>query len=101
MAKVSTVTVYGSSDDLIEVEGSCAGCDEYNGEDERFVLTGENGDAVRLRVAYVVPGVWAIAVSPVDEDEAMLPVAVTGERYTAKAVIENVRRVVHEAGVAV
>lgn len=35
-----TVTLYGASDDLIEVEGDVSGCDEYNADDEHFVLIG-------------------------------------------------------------
>lgn len=95
----TTVTMFGASDDLIEVDGSCPGCDEYPGDDEHFVVTGDNGDVVRVRVWFTRRGVWAIAAAPVREDEAMLPVTISGEGRTAKAVIANARRVVHEAGV--
>lgn len=92
----SVVTLYGASDDLIEVEGTAPGCDEYNEEDAHFVLTGDKG-AVRIRVWYTRRGVWAIAVAPVEEDAPMLPVQITGSGYTAQAIVGGVRLVVKEA----
>lgn len=95
---VSTIVLYGASDDLIEVEGDRPGCDEYNAEDQHFVLAGANG-TVRVRVWYTRRGLWAIAAAPVDEDTPMLPVAIeAGEKgYTAKATVHGVELVVAEA----
>lgn len=90
------VVIYGSSDDLIEIEGACKGCDEYNEDDATFVLIG--GEARTLvHVRYADFGVWAITVSLAGEDIPMLPVAITGSGYTAKATIEGVDLVIHEA----
>lgn len=94
---MSVVTLYGASDDLIEVEGDCSGCDEYNSEDSHFVLIGHSGASVRVRVWYTRRGLWAIAVAPTEEDSAMLPVEITGRGYTAIAVVPNVKHVIHEA----
>lgn len=89
-----TITVYGSSDDLIEIEGATNR--EYDSADSHFVLVGRGGQA-RLRVWYTKRGVWAIAAAPVDEDVPMLPVTLTSEGYSAKATVEGVNTVVREA----
>jgi hypothetical protein len=93
---VSVVTIYGASDDLIEVEGDAPGCDEYNGDDEHFVLVGEEGK-VRVRCWYTKRGVWAIAAAPVEEDARTLSVTIHGTGYTAHATVENVDLVIREA----
>jgi hypothetical protein len=92
-----SVIVYGASDDLIEIEGSVQGCDEYNGDDEHFVLIGDEAK-VRMRVWYTRRGVWAIAVAPVGEDIPMLEVQIApaDRGYTARAIVNGVRLVVHE-----
>lgn len=92
-----TVTIYGASDDLIEVDGHVTGCDEYPSEDDHFVLIGEAGK-VRVRVWYTERGLWAIAAAPVDEDTPMLSLALSaGEKnYTAQAVVEGVDLVIRE-----
>ncbi len=104
---MADVTVYGASDDLIEVEGDVPGCDEYNGELSQFLLTG--GDrALRVRVRYDddESGCWGIEVAPRDEDTAMLPVVISqqprmdgeGVGYSARAVVSGVDAVVLESG---
>lgn len=92
------VYVSGASDDLIEIEGSCSGCDEYPGHDEHFVLTGTGGRSVRVRVWYTRRGLWAIAVAPVDEGLPMLPVALDGAEngYSARLMVPDVLNIVHE-----
>lgn len=90
------VVLYGASDDLIEVEGKANGCGEYNAEDEHFVLIGAE-EKVRVRVWYTDRGVWAVAAAPVDEGVPMLPVLITGVGYSARATVEGVGLVVHEA----
>lgn len=72
-----TVKIYGSSDDLIEVEGDARGCDEYNTEFGSFRLVAGSNQS-RVWVKYISPGVWSIAVAPVDEGVPMVPVKVTG-----------------------
>lgn len=73
------LTIYGASDDLIEIEDRSAaeqefgsdgwkkigenvkGADEYDGEDATFVIAG-------LEIRVFGGGDWWIAVKPVDED---------------------------------
>lgn len=95
---MATITFYGSSDDLIEVEGPLAGCDEYPGDDENFVVTGIDG-ALRVRVLYTPGGVWAIAAAPFEEDRPMLPVKISGHPngYSACAIISGADMIVREA----
>lgn len=90
------ITIYGASDDLIEIEGDAPGCDEYNDEAATFILTGPAG-AARVRVEYANPGVWEIGVGQVDEGVDLLPMRITGSGYTARAEIEGVALVVREA----
>lgn len=61
------VTFYGAGDDLVEVEGTIPGCDEYPTDDATFGIGG-----LWVRVKYESDGVWSIAVKQVDED---VPVA--------------------------
>jgi hypothetical protein len=93
---MADVTIYGASDDLVEIEGEAYGCDEYNTESATFVLTGERGEGVRVSIFYTGPGVWAITASPLDEDVPMLPLTIVGERYTAKATVTGVMQVTRE-----
>lgn len=90
----TTVVIYGASDDLIEVEGSVVGCDEYDGEHASFVLIGLAGEQARVNVRY--GAYWAIEVTPVDEDVPMLPCAIEGmpNGYSPRAVFSGVASVV-------
>lgn len=92
----STVVFFGSSDDLIEVEGHVSGCDEYTGEFATFVVIGTEAK-VRIKARYEDPGVWSLSVAPVDEGIPMLPVTITGSGYTARATVEGVQMVIYEA----
>lgn len=94
---MSEVTIYGASDDLIDVEGDCPGCDEYNAEDATFVVQCTTGTA-RVRVRYTDDGVWAIECSQVDETIPLPPVSLTSETYSARAVIGDVKLVVRDGG---
>jgi hypothetical protein len=58
------LTIYGASDDLIEIEGDVKGADEYPAEDATFVIGG-------LEVRVTFDGEWWIACKPVDEDFAI------------------------------
>lgn len=58
------LTIYGASDDLIEVEGDLEGCDEYNGEEAVFAIAG-----LKVTVEYADAGVWAIKVAQLDEGD--------------------------------
>lgn len=66
------IVIYGSSDDLIEVEGDVPGCDEYNVEKAVFVTAG-----LRIHVKYDDGGCWRIGAVPFAED---VEVAVTDIR---------------------
>jgi hypothetical protein len=95
---MKNVSFYGASDDLIEVEGDCPGCDEYNAERGVFVATGPDGG---VRIALEYGGfdddkgpTWEVAVAMLDEDHPMLPVAVTGSGYTCRAVVSGATLVV-------
>lgn len=100
-----TVTIYGASDDLIEIEGTAPGCDEYNSEAATFIVRGEQHDDLiagrtRVTVAYVAPGVWSLDLAPVDDGIPMVPCVVDlSERYdgtpgySARARFDGVERV--------
>ena len=64
------LSFYGASDDLIYVDGSFPGCDEYNSEREVFVVAG-----LRVSVEFGARGTWGIGVEQIDET-----VPVTAER---------------------
>jgi hypothetical protein len=91
----TTVTIYGASDDLIEVEGVIPGCDEYSEESARFIVIGEAG-STRVAVRYDENGVWAVTLSPLDEDTPMLAAVVGSDRYTARAAFSGASRVIRE-----
>lgn len=91
-----SVTIYGASDDLIEVEGDVPGCDEYSAESATFTISGPDG-MVRVRAQYADPGIWEIGVGQVDEDINVLPVAITSKGYTCVAVVQGATLVVREA----
>jgi hypothetical protein len=61
------ITIYGVSDDLVEVEG-CKGADEftYSSEMWRGDLVAPDGGSLRVHTWY--DGVWRVAVGQVDED---------------------------------
>lgn len=94
-----TVVIYGSSDDLIEVDGKVPGCDEYNGERASFVVTGGTGQQTRVDVRYDENGCWAIELAPVDDEIPMLgaTIDVAPMGYSARATFENVRNVIPRA----
>ena len=72
---MKTIKIYGASDDLIEVEGDCPGCDEYNAR-MKGILAGtlhiEDGTN-HIRVHCIYDGAWAFAVCPQDGDCDILP----------------------------
>ena len=65
---MQTAKFWGSSDDLIEIEGVKGG-DEFNGltKDEELIAGTFNlGGKIRVRALY--DGCWSFAVGQVDED---------------------------------
>ncbi len=77
---MADVTIYGASDDLIEVDGDVPGCDEYNGEAAELLLTGEHEGGLFVTVAYD-RGVWMVGLSPADDGVRMLPVTIDQTTY--------------------
>ncbi len=55
---MATVKIYGASDDLVEVEGGCAGCNEYNAIDTVLFIEFSTGDV--WEVEYTSDGVWEV-----------------------------------------
>ena len=72
---MKTIKIYGASDDLIEVEGGCKGCDEYS--------TGETGPLMGMvqlhagdnfvKIHCIYEGSWAFAICPQDGDFDFMP----------------------------
>ncbi len=68
------ITIYGASDDLIEVEG-CQGADEFN----EIPSSGHVGHLdftlgdQRLRVHVIYDGCWSFAPAMVEEEDRMPP----------------------------
>jgi hypothetical protein len=65
LTEYTTISFYGSSDDLIEIEGDIKGCDEYPAQpaNNDFVVAG-----LTVSVGYGVNGCWVIIVQQLDED---------------------------------
>lgn len=57
------ITIYGASDDLIEIEGKVRGCDEYPSDEAAFEVAG-----LGITVTFAQGGTWHISVGPLDED---------------------------------
>jgi hypothetical protein len=73
--EMKPIAFYGASDDLIEVEGSFPGCDEYNAEDGLFQIAG-----LLVSMAYGERGCWVIGTSKISEN---VPVLATNLRLSA------------------
>lgn len=56
---MSTITIYGASDDLIEIEGDLREEFTFQDEDNGDIVT--FGDGTALRVTYTNDGFWRIA----------------------------------------
>jgi hypothetical protein len=66
-----TVTIYGASDDLLEVDGDIAGADEYGayGGPVEGVLTAPDGDSLIIRAEFSkagAPADWTLSVENTD-----------------------------------
>lgn len=95
---MSTVTFFGFSDDLVDVDGDVAGCDEYAvpyPEDRlsfRVRHVADDGAAAGLvvHVRYEQHGCWSVGVSQLDED-VDLPdwnLRISGSGYSARLSID-------------
>ena len=68
-----TVTIYGASDDLIEVEG-VPGADEFNVYSDKKVcatLLLHHAEEEQMAVHAVYDGCWSFAVAQVDEEHPL------------------------------
>lgn len=91
------ITLYGSSDDLIEVERHGHGEDlEFNTERGQLILTGD-GRTTRVTMEYGEMGVWTMKVEQVDEGMPTHACSLTGEGYTMRGEFEGVDFVTLEA----
>jgi len=73
-----TITIYGASDDLVEVSG-CEGADKFNIYSQTWTgdLAAPDGSQMRVYVRYEDNGCWSAGVSQVDEDHPLGGWAVT------------------------
>lgn len=66
MAGTTTVTIYGASDDLVEVEGDIEGADEFNAYGAwSGTLESPAGDSLIVRAEFCKPGAtcdWTVSV---------------------------------------
>lgn len=70
---MTTIKIYGASDDLVEVEG-CKGADEFNSYERgplmwRGELLGPTGNPMRIHAIF--EGCWSFAVGQCDEELPM------------------------------
>ena len=60
------ITVYGYSDDLVEMEGHPQMTDEFGGE-TALIFGNKDFGGVRIEMRYAGPGVWAATIQQLDE----------------------------------
>lgn len=72
------ITIYGASDDLVEVAG-CKNADEFNTDDWFGDLVAPDGETMRVHARYEINGCWSVGVSQVDEPQQLpgWPVTIT------------------------
>lgn len=73
-----TITIYGASDDLVEVAG-CDGADEFSSDDWSAGLFAPDGSGMRVYCRYESHGCWSAGVAQVDEEHPLpgWPVTIT------------------------
>jgi hypothetical protein len=99
---VSTITIYGASDDLIEVAG-CDGAGEFDcfGSQQHALnwhatLTAPDGSAMQVMAWYGPGGCWLLGIGQADENKEFppWPVAITqgvdGDATSAYSVVLTV-----------
>lgn len=71
---MTTITIHGASDDLVEIDGDVEGADEYgvglSGHWEG-VIDAPGGDTARLYVDYRSTGTWTVALGQYEEDYSL------------------------------
>lgn len=72
------ITIYGASDDLVEVAG-CDGADEFNTDDWFSDLIAPDDSRMRVHCRFEINGCWSVGVGQVDEDHQLpgWPVTIT------------------------
>ena len=72
---MQTIKIYGASDDLIEVDGKCKGCDEYGtgGSGPLMGAIHLNAGDNSVHIHCIYDGSWAFAVCPQDGDYDFMP----------------------------
>jgi|ERR1044071_5669060 hypothetical protein len=72
------ITIYGASDDLVEVDG-CEGADEFNADDWSADLIAPDGGHMRVYCRFELTGCWSVGVGQPDEDYQLpgWPVTIT------------------------
>jgi hypothetical protein len=72
------ITIYGASDDLVEVDG-CEGADEFGVDRWHGDLIAPDGSQMRVHCWYGDNGCWQVGVGQVDEDVQLpaWPVTIT------------------------
>jgi hypothetical protein len=66
------ITIYGASDDLVEVAG-CEGADEFNSDHWSADLVAPDGAQMAVWCWYTRRGCWAAGVAQTDEDFQLPP----------------------------
>jgi hypothetical protein len=72
---MKSIKIYGASDDLIEIDGDCKGCEEYatGGEGPLMgKISLKSGDDYVV-IFCIYAGSWAFAVCPQDGDCDRMP----------------------------
>lgn len=70
----STVTIYGASDDLVEIEGSIVGADEYSSDGHWVgVMEAPDGGTAYVYVDYRDNGTWTVALGQYEEEFNLPP----------------------------
>jgi hypothetical protein len=81
------LTVYGESDDLVEIEGDIREEFNPNYDEPKLILVTSNG--VVLRVQYDDEGIWRITVLKGHDKVTLTQSKATEEDYTDRAVIDG------------
>jgi hypothetical protein len=93
----TSVTFYGASDDLIEVEGDAPGCDEYNEDDASFLVVCDGDAGCIVHIGYTHNGTWQIGVQPIGENVPMPNATIGATGYSAHLTIPEVLHVTRRA----
>lgn len=86
------VTVYGASDDLIEIDGDIREEFPYDGEETYLAFS----DGTVLSIFYAHSGVWRIAALQTGRDSIVSIVqaeSISEDAYSDRARVENVRNI--------